>query len=95
VRPFRAASAGLKDRPFRLFNNAPFPLFVPVDLPGFRDGVLRRHHLHHFSSCLGRVFKRLLSLLASIVLATLPLADDETPLVSKREGPKIGLEDDV
>jgi len=41
------------------------------------------------------VFKRLLSLLASIVLATLPLADDETPLNSKREGPKIGLEDDV
>jgi len=32
------------------------------------------------------VFQRLLSLLASIVLATLPLADDETPLNSKREG---------
>jgi len=41
------------------------------------------------------VFKRLLSLLASIVLATLPLADDETPLNSKREGSKIGLEDDI
>ncbi len=40
------------------------------------------------------VFKRLLSLLASIVLATFPLAD-ETLLNSKREGPKIGLEDDV
>ncbi len=41
------------------------------------------------------VFKRLISLLASIVLATFPLADDETPLNSKRDGPKIGLEDDV
>ena len=40
------------------------------------------------------VFKRLLSLLASIVLTTFPLAD-ETLLNSKREGPKIGLEDDV
>ncbi len=41
------------------------------------------------------VFQPLLSLLASIVLATLPLADDETPLKLKREGPRIGLEGDV